>query len=81
MTLGDTPITFAAVARTAKVSTWLVYAEGVREYITSAKDYQASAAERETAAGARASAASLQMDLELSRQDNRTLRGEVARLT
>ena len=28
-----TPITFAAVARNAKVSQWLVYADGVREYI------------------------------------------------
>jgi hypothetical protein len=27
---GD-PVSFAAVARTARVSTWLVYAEGVRE--------------------------------------------------
>lgn len=80
MKLGDAPITFAAVARAAKVSTWLVYAEGVREYITAAQDYQAGAAERETAAGARTSAASLQMDLELAHQDNRTLRGEVARL-
>ncbi|WP_329361204.1 hypothetical protein [Streptomyces sp. NBC_01483] len=27
------PISFAAVARAANVSTWLVYAEGVREHV------------------------------------------------
>ncbi|MEV4847027.1 hypothetical protein AB0K20_27870 [Micromonospora matsumotoense] len=35
------PITFAAVARTAHVSTWLVYAEGVREHIEAAIERQA----------------------------------------
>ena len=38
-----TPITFAAVARAAKVSQWLVYADGVREYIEAARSAQAAA--------------------------------------
>lgn len=37
-----TPITFAAVARQAKVSTWLVYAPGLREAVTDARNQQHS---------------------------------------
>jgi hypothetical protein len=37
-----TEITFAAVARTAKVSQWLVYADGVRDYISAAREAQAT---------------------------------------
>jgi len=36
----DTPITFAAVAHQARVSTWLVYAPGVREQIAQARTHQ-----------------------------------------
>ncbi|MGO9031955.1 hypothetical protein [Mycobacterium sp.] len=75
-----TPITFASVARSAKVSQWLVYAEGVREYIVTARDVQAAeplAAER---AGQTASETSLRTDLALAKQDNRRLRVEVDRL-
>ncbi len=36
------PVTFAAVARHARVSTWLVYAEGVREHIETAIKRQAA---------------------------------------
>jgi chromosome segregation ATPase len=77
----DTPITFALIARAAHVSTWLVYADGVREYIEAARDYQAAQPHRQQLAGTRASEASLRTDLELARQDNRTLRAEIARLT
>jgi DNA anti-recombination protein RmuC len=77
----DTPITFALIARAADVSTWLVYADGVREYIEAARDYQAAQPHRQQLAGTRASEASLRTDLELARQDNRTLRAEIARLT
>ena len=38
--VGD-PVTFTTVARAAGVSTWLVYAEGVREHIQAAIDQQA----------------------------------------
>lgn len=77
----DTPITFALIARAAHVSTWLVYAAGVREYIEAARAYQAAQPHRQQLAGTRASEASLRTDLELARQDNRTLRSEIARLT
>jgi hypothetical protein len=80
MKLGDAPITFSAVAKAAGVSTWLVYADGIRDYIQAAQAFQASAPARETAVGARTSAASLRIDLELSRQNNRVLRAEIARL-
>lgn len=77
----ETPITFALIARAAKVSTWLVYADGVREYIQAGRDYQAAQPHRQQLAGTRASEASLRTDLELARQDNRNLRAEIARLT
>jgi uncharacterized protein YlxW (UPF0749 family) len=80
MKLGDAPITFAAVAKAAGVSTWLVYADGIRDYIQTAQAFQASAPARETAVGTRTSAASLRTDLELTRQNNRALRAEIARL-
>ena len=75
-----TPITFAAVARAAKVSQWLVYAEGVREYIAAAREAQAAAPAHTERAGRTPSEASLRTDLELVKQDNRRLRAEVDRL-
>jgi hypothetical protein len=75
-----TPITFAAVARTAKVSQWLVYADGVREYISTARDAQTVEPSRNKRIGRSASEASLRTDLELAKQDNRRLRNEVDRL-
>jgi Family of unknown function (DUF6262) len=39
-----TPITFAAIAREAMVSQWLVYADGVREYIEAARVAQGARA-------------------------------------
>jgi len=75
-----TEITFAAVARAAKVSQWLVYADGVRDYITTAREAQAAEPARSQRVGRSASEASLRTDLELARQDNKALRAEVARL-
>ncbi|QQG95587.1 hypothetical protein HBE99_00795 [Mycobacteroides chelonae] len=75
-----TPITFAAVARAAKVSQWLVYADGVREHIAAAREVQANEPVRAKHLGYRASEASLRTDLELSRQDNKVLRAEILRL-
>jgi hypothetical protein len=75
-----TEITFAAVARAAKVSQWLVYADGVRDYIITAREAQAADPARSQRVGRSASEASLRTDLELARQDNKALRAEVARL-
>jgi chromosome segregation ATPase len=75
-----TPITFASVARSAKVSQWLVYAEGVREYILSAREAQAAVPVNGKHVGRAASEASVRTDLELAKQDNRRLRSEVDRL-
>lgn len=76
-----TPITFSGVASTAKVSRWLVYADGVREYIESARRQQLSEPSPAERSGQTASAVSLRTDLELCKQDNRKLRAEVSRLT
>ena len=75
-----TPITFASVARLAQVSQWLVYADGVREYILGAREAQAAEPVGARRAGQTASQASLRTDLELAKQDNRRLRAEVDRL-
>jgi chromosome segregation ATPase len=75
-----TPITFASVARSAKVSQWLVYAAGVREYILSAREAQAGEPVSAQRGGRGASEASLRTDLELAKEDNRRLRAEVDRL-
>ena len=74
------PITFASVARTAGVSNWLVYADGVREYIENARNAQADQLVRDERVGRIASDASLRTDLELLREHNRHLRNEIARL-
>lgn len=70
------PVTFAAVARAAGVSTWLAYAEGVREHIDAAQKRQAAQPVRDQRAGLSASAASLRTDLELARQEITSLRAE-----
>jgi hypothetical protein len=80
MKCDGTPINFAAVARTAKVSQWLVYADGVREYIETARSAQAAEPAHAKRPGRSASEASLRTDLELAKQDNRRLRAEVDRL-
>ncbi|MGJ6127213.1 DUF6262 family protein [Mycolicibacterium sp. Y3] len=75
-----TEITYAAVARAAGVSQWLVYAEGVREYIAEARDTQMTQQSHSARRSDTASQASLRTDLELARQDNKALRAEISRL-
>jgi predicted nuclease with TOPRIM domain len=70
------PVTFAAVARAANVSTWLVYANGVREHIDAARQRQATQPTHDHRAGLSASAASLRTDLELARHEITGLRAE-----
>lgn len=67
------------VARAANVSHWLVYAEGMREHIETARRRQG----RTAANGARASAkepAGWKVENQLLQEDNRRLREEVERL-
>ena len=72
--VGD-PVTFTTVARAAGVSTWLVYAEGVREHIQAAIDQQAvSPSDRRP--DDPASVASLRADLAMAREEISRLRGD-----
>jgi myosin heavy subunit len=73
MVLASERITFAAVARRAKVSSWLVYAVGVREHIEAAISQQAQEP-RTTRDDGFASAASLRTDLVLAREEIKRLR-------
>jgi hypothetical protein len=77
----DTPITAAAVARAAGVSTWLLYTDGVREHLDIARRRQAvptSSPPRTTSPGDQAplTPASLRTDLALARAEIRRLRAE-----
>lgn len=67
------PITFAAVARQAGVSTWLVYAPGVREHIDRARARQRS---HPAADDRDARARGVETDLALARSEIRKLRAE-----
>lgn len=67
-------ITHAAVARTAGVSSWLTYADGVREHVEAAISGQA--APRPSKRDSPASSTSLRVDLELAREEIRKLRAE-----
>lgn len=69
-----TPITFALVARQAKVSTWLVYAPGVRDAIEQARTRQHSrtAIDPQPTANTRG----LETDLALARAEITKLRAE-----
>ncbi|MFJ9026334.1 hypothetical protein ACIRPU_41200 [Streptomyces sp. NPDC102259] len=73
------PITHTAVARTAGVSTWLTYAEGVREHIYAAQTRQ-NARPTISQLPSPSTPASLRTDLELARQEITTLREERDRL-
>jgi predicted nuclease with TOPRIM domain len=73
-------ITFTAVARTAKVSTWLVYAEGVREHIEAAIRQQEHEPVVARSDGRQASPASLKSDLMMAREEITALRQERDRL-
>lgn len=70
------PVTFAAVAREANVSTWLVYADGVREHIDATRQRQAAQPIRDQHTGLTPTAASLTTDLALARQEIKELRTE-----
>lgn len=70
------PITFAEVARTAKVSSWLVYADGPREEINQAIQSQRRQTDRRDREGAPVSNNSLRTDLELARAEIKSLRTE-----
>ena len=77
----DTPITAAAVARAASVSTWLLYTDGVREHLDAARRRQAvqtSSPPRTTTPGDQAplTPAGLRTDLALARAEIRRLRAE-----
>jgi Family of unknown function (DUF6262) len=78
-----TPVTATAVARAAGVSTWLIYADGVREHLDAARHRQArpSAIQARPAAGdAPPTPASLRTDLALAREEIRRLRTEHSKL-
>ena len=75
------PVTAAAVAATAGVSTWLVYADGVREHLEAARRRQAQhaspAASTAPATGRdQVTSASLRTDLAVARAEIRRLRAE-----
>jgi hypothetical protein len=61
------PISLAAVARAANVSTWLVYAEGVREHVQAAIQRQEKTPVTAVPQGRRAGPTSLHADLAMAR--------------
>jgi hypothetical protein len=76
-----TPITVSAVANAAGVSTWLVYAEGVREHLDAARRRQAEHARTPVPTAIRGdqaplAPAGLRTDLALARAEIRRLRAE-----
>ncbi|MEQ8144706.1 hypothetical protein [Streptomyces sp. OP7] len=73
------PLTFAAVARAARVSTWLTYASGVREHIEAAQLRQAHSTPPSAMASS-PSPLSLRTELEIARQEIKELRDERDRL-
>jgi hypothetical protein len=74
-----TPITAAAVASTAGVSTWLIYSSGLREHLDGARRRQRRRTVNPVAAAteqAQPAPASLHTDLALARDQIRRLRAE-----
>lgn len=76
-----TPVTAAAVATTAGVSNWLVYADGVREHLQAAQHRQAAHSDPPAFAAAPhthapVTTASLRTDLAVAREQIRQLRAE-----
>jgi hypothetical protein len=73
-------ITFTAVAKAAGVSTWLVYAEGVREHIDAARHRQSNhhrgSGTLPAASTQPATSDSLRTDLAIAREQIKTLRTE-----
>jgi septal ring factor EnvC (AmiA/AmiB activator) len=76
MLLAGDPVTFTSVARTARVSTWLVYADGVREHIESAIQQQQRSQPDDRRPDDPASIASLRTDLALARNEIARLRAD-----
>lgn len=80
LTAAGTPVTATAVARSAGVSTWLIYTDGIREHLDAARRHQAQQAHRpaQTAPGTAAptATAGLRTDLALARDEIRRLRAE-----
>ena len=73
------PITFNAVAKAAAVSTWLVYAQGVREHIDAARQRQADNTPPRPCRPTNkqpTTPASLRTDLAIARQEITRLRAE-----
>ncbi|MEU9599899.1 DUF6262 family protein [Streptomyces sp. NPDC048109] len=73
-------ITFAAVAREAGVSSWLVYSPGLRERIDQARARQAAQGHQDQQSGRKVSTAGEQTDLLLARQEIKRLRTENGQL-
>ncbi|MFI6729106.1 DUF6262 family protein [Streptomyces sp. R-74717] len=73
-------VTFTAVAKAAGVSTWLVYAPGVREHIEAARPQQARTATSGAGSRSASGAMNTRTDLEVLRADNQRLRGQVSDL-
>ncbi|MFJ1550900.1 DUF6262 family protein [Streptomyces sp. NPDC088246] len=73
-------VTFATVAREAGVSSWLVYAPGLRERIDQARARQAAQGHQDQQSGRKVSTASEQTDLLLACQEIQRLRTENGRL-
>jgi Family of unknown function (DUF6262) len=75
-----TPITAAAIARAAGVSTWLLYTDGIREHLDAARHRQASTTRPPRASApadqALPNPAGLRTDLALARAEIRRLRAE-----
>ncbi|OCC11949.1 DUF6262 family protein [Streptomyces sp. PTY087I2] len=73
-------VTFTAVAKAARVSTWLVYAPGVREHIEAARVQQASTTTSSGGTRPAGSTKSTRTDREVLRADNQRLRAQVSDL-
>ena len=78
------PVTFLAVAKAAGVSTWLVYADGVRECVEAARRRQADRGVAPTSSSVPtrhpATPASLRTDLAVARDEIKVLRADRERL-
>jgi len=79
------PITAVAVATAAGVSTWLVYADGIREHLDAARQRQAADGDPPAAAGTHTSqqpvtSAGLRTDLALARHEIHRLRTDLDKL-
>ena len=79
------PVTAAAVATAAGVSTWLVYADGIREHLDAARQRQASDGDPPAATGTHTgrqpvTAAGLRTDLAVARREIHRLRTDLDKL-